>query len=131
MVLKVPGNSAWTDTGLDVDQGAEITFEAEGTISLQTGNPQAECGPEGLDLRTVQQPLPEQNLGALIAKVVIAVTVTKDEKTGVERTSETAEIFYVGRGNRLAMPAKGRLFLGINDRVSGDNAGEFKVTIAY
>ncbi|MEW5902050.1 MAG: hypothetical protein AB1715_11355 [Acidobacteriota bacterium] len=127
----IPGNAAWTDTGLEVEQAAEIAFEAEGTISLQKGNPQADCGADGYDLRTVQQPLPEQNLGALIGKVVVAVTVTKDEKTGEERTEEVAELFYVGRRNRVAMPVKGRLFLGINDGVIGDNTGEFRVTIVY
>jgi hypothetical protein len=27
------------------------------------------------------------------------------------------------------MPAKGRLYLGINENVVGDNSGEFKVTV--
>jgi hypothetical protein len=127
----IPGNIDWTDTGIEVEQGAEIVFEADGLITLQKGNPQADCGPEGYDLRTVQQPMPDQNLGALIGKIVIAVTVSKDEKTGEEKRDEVAELFYVGRRNRVSMPAKGRLFLGINDRISGDNAGEFKVTITY
>lgn len=125
----VPGNVAWTDTGIEVFQGQRIEFTAEGRISLQMGNPQADCGPGGYDLLTLQQPLIEQNLGALIGKVVIAVTVIKDDKTGAERTEEAAEIFYIGAENRVDMPAKGRLFLGINELVSGDNAGEFTVTV--
>jgi hypothetical protein len=32
----VPGTSAWTDSGIDVFQGQEVKFEAEGKISLQT-----------------------------------------------------------------------------------------------
>jgi len=36
----------------------------------------------GYDLRTVQQPLADRNMGALIGKVVIAVTVIKDPNTG-------------------------------------------------
>lgn len=125
----VLGNAAWTDTGIEVIQGQTIDFWAEGTLSLQRGNPQADCGPDGYDLRTLQQPLTDQNLGALIGKVVIAVTVTKDEKTGKERTEEAAEFFYVGSRSRVDMPAKGRLFLGINELVIGDNAGEFTVTV--
>ena len=35
----------------------------------------------------------------------------------------------MGARNRVEMPGKGRLFLGINELVIGDNAGEFKVTI--
>jgi hypothetical protein len=125
----IPGNAAWTDTSIEVVQGQAIEFTAEGKISLQRGNPQADCGPDGYDLLTIQQPLTEKNLGALIGKVVIAVTVTKDEETGEERTDEAAELFYIGAGSRVDMPAKGRLFLGINELVIGDNAGEFKVTI--
>jgi hypothetical protein len=129
VTVVVPGNVAWTDTGLEVAAGQEIIFLASGKISLQKGNPQADCGPDGYDLRTVQQPLPDRNLGALIGKVVIAVTVIIDEKTGEERREEAAQVFYVGLENRVPMPAKGRLFLGINENVSGDNAGEFIVTV--
>jgi hypothetical protein len=125
----VPGNAAWTDAGIEVFQGQGIEFAAEGTLSLQRGNPQAECGPDGYDLRTLQQPLLDQNLGALIGKVVIGVTVIKDKKTGQERTEEAAEFFYIGARSRVEMPAKGRLFLGINELVIGDNAGEFTVTV--
>jgi hypothetical protein len=125
----VPGNAAWTDTGIEVIQGQEVEFAAEGTLSLQKGNPQADCGPDGYDLRTIQQPQPDRNLGALIGKVVIAVTVIKDKKTGQEKMDEAAEFFYIGARCRVEMPAKGRLFLGINEIVIGDNAGEFTVTV--
>jgi len=125
----VPGNAAWTDTGIEVIQGQEVEFAAEGTLSLQKGNPQADCGPDGYDLRTLQQPLTDRNLGALIGKVVIGITVIKDAKTGQEKTDEAAEFFYIGARSRVEMPAKGRLFLGINELVIGDNAGEFTVTV--
>jgi hypothetical protein len=125
----VPGNAAWTDTGIEVVQGQGIEFAAEGTLSLQRGNPQADCGPDGYDLRTIQQPLTDRNLGALIGKVVIGVTVIKDKETGQEKTEEAAEFFYIGARGRVDMPAKGRLFLGINEFVIGDNAGEFTVTV--
>jgi hypothetical protein len=115
--------------GIEVVQGQEISFEAQGRISLQKGNPQADCGPDGYDLRTVQQPLPDQNMGALIGKVVIAVTLIKDEKSGQERTEEAAELFHVGAGGRVEMPARGRLFLGINEHVLGDNEGQFSVRV--
>lgn len=114
---------------MDVAAGQEISFSSEGTISLQKGNPQAECGPEGYDLQTIQQPLPGKNLGALIGKIVIAVTVTLDQKTREEKKEEVSQIFYIGEESVVPMPAKGRLFLGINENVVGDNAGEFKVTM--
>jgi hypothetical protein len=109
--------------------GQEIFFKAAGKISLQKGNPGADCGPEGYDLQMVRQPLAENNLGALIGKVVISVAVIVDEKTNDERKEEVAKVFFVGSENRVEMPAKGRLYLGINENVVGDNAGEFKVTV--
>jgi len=127
--IVVLGSSAWTDTGIEVVQGQAVEFSAEGMISLQKGNPQADCGPEGYDLRTVQQPLADSNLGALIGKVVIAVTVVKDKKTGQEKSEEAAELFPIGARSRVEMPVKGRLFLGVNELVIGDNAGQFTVTI--
>ena len=129
LTIVVPGNASWVDTGLDVAPGQTISFEAEGRISLQRGNPEAECGADGCDLQALQQPFPGKNLGALIGKVVIAVTVTVNEKTKEATKDETAELFYVGPKNSLEMPAKGRLFLGINENVIGDNAGAFKVTV--
>jgi hypothetical protein len=128
-VIVVPGHVLWTDTGIDVTAGEEILFAARGRISLQKGNPESDCGPEGYDIQIARQPLPGKNLGALIGKVVIAVIETVDEKTKTERRDEIAEIFFVGEGGRVEMPARGRLFLGINESVIGDNSGEFTVTI--
>jgi hypothetical protein len=129
VVVAVAGADAWTDTGLEVASGDMISFKAEGNITLQKGNPEAECGPGGYDLQTLQQPLTGRNLGSLIGKVVIGVTVLVDEQTKEERREEAAVFFYVGAESRVEMPAKGRLFLGINENVIGDNAGEFLVTV--
>jgi hypothetical protein len=130
LVIIVPGNLPWTDIGLEVAAGQELVFRAQGKISLQKGNPEAECGPDGYDLRTIQQPLLEKNLGVLIGKVVLSFTVTVNEKTGEEKRQEAAQAFFIGSENLVEMPARGRLYLGLNENVSGDNAGEFKVTVA-
>ncbi len=129
LVISVPGNTDWTDTGLDVREGQEIYFYANGRITLQVGNPDADCGPAGYNLRTVQQPLQDQNLGALIGKVVISVNVVVDKETGEEKKEEVARVFFIGAEGRVEMPASGRLFLGINENVVGDNAGRFGVTL--
>jgi hypothetical protein len=128
-VILVPGHVSWTDTGIEVTAGEELLFSARGRISLQKGNPESECGPDGYDIQIARQPLPGRNLGALIGKVVIAVIETVDEKTKAERRDEIADLFLVGSGGRVEMPARGRLFLGINESVIGDNSGEFTVTI--
>ncbi len=128
-VVFVSGRVPWTDAEIEVLAGEELFFSAEGKISLQKGNPEAECGPEGCDLQTARQPLPDKNLGALIGKVLVTVIETFDDKTKEEKRDEVAFVFFIGQEGRVEMPARGRLFLGINDNVIGDNDGEFKVLI--
>jgi len=125
----VPANAGWVDTGLDVAQGEGFTIRGNGEITLQKGNPSATCGPAGLDLMTVQQPIPNQNLGALIGKVAQLISVRKDEDTGEEIRDEVAAYFFIGAESRVTTPIKGRLYLGVNEDVIKDNGGEFTAFI--
>ena len=128
--ILVPANTHWADTGFDVNGGEDIYFRASGAISLQQGNPVAfPCNPDGLDLKTVQQPLPEENIGALIGKIVLLLSVEVDEETGEETRNEIIREFYIGKNKRIEMPIDGRLYLGINELVVADNSGEFRVEI--
>jgi hypothetical protein len=127
--IAVPGNQAWTDTGLDVQKGQEFYFVATETISLQKDNPIAGCGPDGLNIKTQQQPIPEQNIGALVGKILEKVEVATDKQTGEKTQKEVGQVFFVGKENKVLLPADGRLLLGINDLVVGDNDGSFEVAI--
>jgi len=127
--VTVASEVSWTDTELDVREGEEVIFRAEGGISLQRGNPMAYCGPDGYDLRTVQQPIPDKNLGSLIGSVVQLISVEIDEKTGEEIRNELIEYFYIGSGSTVRMPLTGHLFLGVNEKLVGDNEGTFSVEI--
>jgi len=127
--ITVPGNAGWVDTGLDVAQGDEFYFKGSGEISLQKGNPSANCGPSGLDLMTTQQPILNQNIGALIGKVAQLISVRKDEDSGEEIRDEIAEYFFIGVENGLIAPIKGRLYFGVNENVYQDNGGEFTVLV--
>lgn len=128
--LPVAASAGWVDTGLDVEAGRELEFHASGEISLQVGNSEALCGPAGLDLRSLQQPLPDQNLGALVGKVAQVVGVRKDEKTGEEIPDEIVRLFPIGPDRVCAMPLSGRLYLGVNENVVRDNSGEFSVSVS-
>lgn len=127
--VTVPANAGWVDTGLDVAQGDEFHIKGLGEISLQKGNPAANCGPSGLDLMTVQQPIPDHNVGALVGKVAQLISVKKDEDTGEEVRDEIAEYFFVGAEIDVTIPLKGRLYLGVNENVVKDNSGEFTASI--
>ena len=127
--VTVLGNVDWTDTGLEVKEDQEIYFSAQRQISLQRGNPMAWCGPDGMDRKTMQQPISEKNIGALIGKVVWLISIEVDEESGEQIRHEIIEKFYIGSANQVKMPISGRLFLGINENVVGDNSGEFEVII--
>lgn len=127
--LTVPSNVQWTDTGYDVEGDQTLYFSASGGISLQVGNPMAYCGPDGYDLKTVQQPIQNKNIGALIGKVVLLISIEVDEETGEETRNEMVEIFHIGSDRIVSMPISGRLFLGINENVAEDNSGQFTVDV--
>lgn len=127
--LVVTADKSWTDAGLDIVEEQEVYFKASGMISLQKRNPMAFCGPDGYNLKTVQQPLPEKNIGALIGKVVYLISVEIDEETQEEIRNEIVEVFHIGEEKRVRMPIGGHLFLGINENVVGDNSGEYEVIL--
>jgi hypothetical protein len=127
--ISVMSHVDWTDTGLDVVQGQEFIFRAVGQISLQKGNPVTFCGPDGYNYQSLQQPLHDHNIGALIGKVYFLISTEIDEETGEEVRNEREEIFFIGSSNRITMPMDGRLFLGINENLVLDNDGVFHVLV--
>ncbi len=127
--LAVSAASGWVDTGLEVEAGQEWVFRASGVITLQTGNPDAACGPAGIDVRSMQQPVLGHNLGALVGKVSYLIGTRKDEESGEEIRDEIVRVFFIGAEMACSMPLTGRLSLGVNENVVKDNTGEFTVTI--
>lgn len=126
--MAVLSHENWTDTGYRVLEGQEIQFLSSGVISLQARNPIAfPCGPEGLNMLTLQKPMREENIGSLIGKVVQVVGIEVDEETGEETPIEEKKLFFIGAKKRVRIPLSGRLFLGINELVVGDNEGVFNV----
>jgi len=125
--ITVPAAAGWVDAGFDVSEGDVYIFLAEGQITLQRGNPAAQCGPEGMDLRTTQQPILDRNLGSLVGKVAQLISVRIDEDTGEEIRDEIFALFPIGSETRVVIPIQGRLYLGINESVVKDNGGELSV----
>jgi hypothetical protein len=125
----VPAAGGWVDAGIDVGPGEELVFRAFGEISLQRGNPEAACGPGGLDLVTVEQPVPQANLGALIGRIAQLVASRIDTDSGQEIRDEVFVLFLIGPEGSVSVPFKGRLYLGVNENVGKDNGGEFSVLV--
>jgi len=125
----VAAATPWTDTEIEVRQGEEFLFRASGSVSLQKDNPIAGCGPDGMKLQTMRQPLPERNLGALIGRVRDRVEIVEDKQTKEKTTREFGEAFFIGAEGLFTAAVSGRLQLGVNDNLSTDNDGGFEVLI--
>ena len=109
----VPGNQRWTDTGITVREGQQVSFNARGEIQL-SGDSGDRANPSGsLKQRRGVGPLPNELAGALIGRVGPMAP------------------FGIGMAaQNIRMPASGRLFLGINDDEVGDNQGAFRVDVS-
>jgi hypothetical protein len=111
--INVLANVPWTDTGITVNSGDRVMFQASGTINFGQSAGQT-ATPDGGGERRAGYPDPTVPVGALIGKV-----------------GNNGTPFAIGTQRQaLGMPASGRLFLGVNDNERGDNSGAFTVIVA-
>jgi hypothetical protein len=111
--INVPANQAWTDSGITVNSGDRVMFQATGSINYGQSAGQT-ATPDGGGERRSNYPDPSVPVGALIGKV-----------------GNNGTPFAIGNQRQaLSMPASGRLFLGVNDNERGDNSGAFSVIVA-
>lgn len=108
----VPGNQQWVSSGLTVRRGEVLTFQSTGEVRL-SGDPNDVAGVAGARSQRYAgaSPLPQNFAGALIGRI------------------GNGAPFAIGDQTSITMPAAGVLWLGINDDVVADNAGQFNVVI--
>jgi len=110
--IQVNASQAWTDTGLTVRQGDLVRFQASGEITYGR-SPGQTATPDGGPDRRATYPDPSVPVGALLGKI------------------GNSKPFAIGtQSQALAMPASGRLMLGVNDDALGDNGGAYTVIVA-
>jgi hypothetical protein len=109
--IRVNATQPWTDTGITVNQGDRVSFQASGQVLYGQAAGQT-ATPDGSQDHRPNAPLPSAPLGALIGKV------------------GNSAAFGIGSQTQpLVMPAAGRLMIGINDTDFGDNSGFFTVVV--
>lgn len=113
--ISVHANQPWTDAGINVKRGDRIAFITSGQIQIAQGsNPDytATADGSGIDAPRMNYPVPAMGVGGLIARV------------------DNGAPFPIGSNSQpIAMPANGRLYLGVNDTIVNDNSGAFIVSI--
>ncbi len=112
--MQVGGSQQWTDTGIDLLAGDQVTITSEGTIDYGIQH----AAPAGLP-RTWREvisslPVNSAGVGALIGRLGPA---------GVEMP------FLAGAQKQLTITHAGRLFLGINQAASSSGTGAYNVKV--
>lgn len=108
------GKTAWLDTGIDLVSGQGVEIRAEGEVVWKKEGYNW-CSPDGNSpyTRWGKRPVLGSGVGALIGRI--------------GQSSEYT--FFIGNNLSMEACADGRLFIGINDDNTSDNAGFFSVWI--
>ena len=111
--VRVDAKQAWTDTGLTVNQGDRVAFQASGQIQFGQSGGQTATPDGNLLERRATYPDPSVPVGALLGRI------------------GNSAPFAIGMQRQpLVMPASGRLMLGVNDNEFADNSGFFTVIVS-
>jgi len=111
-VVRVNAQQRWTDTGIDVRAGDELTFDSRGRVQLSS------------DSNDVATPAGSQKPG----RAMPATNVNAPPGALIARIGES-ETVALGDRRSIRAPVSGRLYLGLNDDHLPDNNGEFEVTV--
>src|SRR5258706_13173849 len=112
--VNVNASTAWSDTGVMVREGQAVYFTANGRVRWGPGRQDGPSGERGSP-RNNARPIPSRPAAGLIGRV-----------------GDSNDYFFIGDEiSGIRIRSSGRLFLGINDDILGDNSGAFQVTVYY
>jgi hypothetical protein len=120
--ISVPGNQPWTDTGIDLNQGDQVTITASGTIKIEPSDPgktpagDPSCiGPTGRKIDPTSETwlTPGLTCWSLVGRIGDGAP------------------FQIGTSLSFPVETGGRLYLGVNDENGrfGNNSGSWTVDI--
>jgi hypothetical protein len=113
-VVNVDARTQWTDSGIDIRGGQQLTFSATGQVRWGPNRRDGAAGERNSPFNQAR-PMPERPAASLIAKI-----------------GENGDPFFIGdEREAIRVRGSGRLFLAINDDFLGDNSGSLRVVVAY
>lgn len=112
--VSVPGTVAWTDTGVDIGSGQQLTITATGTVLHNV------AGNDGCD------PAGEPGTSGHGANLIGC----PDHASLIGRIGDAGAPFFIGRTYSVPQTASGRLFLGVNDNDLANNGGAYSASVA-
>ena len=110
--VRVNSQQRWTDTGITVQRGDVITFNAQGQITMSDNAQDIAVSAGALSHRMA----PDAPISGVLAGVLIG------QIGGYPP-------FAIGDQRSITAPVSGRLYLGVNDDYLLDNRGEFTVSV--
>ena len=111
--IVVNSTEPWNDTGIELRAGQEVYFQSSGQVTWSP-NRRVDANGTRNSKPDTDRPLPDRPSGALIGRVG-------------ER-----DVFFIGLDvGPYRVRGNGRLYLGVNDDVVGDNTGSFRVLVSY
>jgi Ca2+-binding EF-hand superfamily protein len=111
--VTVDSRAPWTSTGMHVNAGDIVTYQADGVIQMST-NPDDRATPNGSvsGRNATNAPRPDQRAGILLARV------------------GGGPVIALGANASFTAQTSGELLLGVNDDHFPDNSGEFDVSLS-
>jgi hypothetical protein len=110
--LAVQATREWTDTGMRVNKGQRLTFNASGEIRIADDKTSTPGGNADATAPNMKYPVFNAPAGALIARV------------------GNGQPFLIGANSQaITMPDSGELQLGVNDNHFPDNGGAYSVQV--
>ena len=112
-VVDIDSRQQWVNTGIYIEPGDVVTFDAEGSATL-SNNGNDVASPDGArsGRRADAAPLSNQPAGALIGRIGNSAT------------------FMIGSNQVMRANETGELLLGVNDDHTPDNRGVFRVRVS-
>ncbi len=122
--VRIAGNVPWTDTGIDLRKGDQVTIEASGMIRAAKNSRMAPVSPAGLMTNCSAAasvygrpagtfPAPNLPCWSLLGRI----------------QGPSAMLMEVGQNKTFTATSAGRLYLGINDDNFGDNTGSWNAVV--
>jgi len=113
MAIAVDSRQPWTNTGIHVNAGDLVAYQATGTIQMSTDyNDRATANGAYSGRTASNSPRPDQKAGGLLMRI------------------DDSPVTFMGESGSFTAQRSGHLFIGVNDDHFPDNSGEYRVSVS-
>ncbi len=120
VAVSVPASQPWTDTGIDIPAGSLVQITGSGRIRIAGSDPGKY--PDGRTF-DYEQPGTECGAGWVLQNAACWSLIGRIGAAGAG--------FPVGLSTSFTATTGGKLYLGVNDNVFGDNSGAWSAAVSF